>query len=354
MILHDLDNLVLPAIGRPDPLANALKTGTDADCPRVPEDADAVNDRAGQWYLSIKPQNMYHAWLVDQISVTSLRIDHVGRIERRLRDRAVLRAELFWDDDRRLEAIELGEQIAFAPAKVVNQLRRTPQGCDWMIDRWARLARIADVENKWDKTQKSLAFDLLGAGPDDRTGQPGETIDCEGRLVAVPDDLAALARREIASLFKRKAEVTPLDALDRTMARSDYVDQPSPEIRELRRQDATLHRRLKWYLAQINLKSVHSWTDPVVYKHFLRGACAIPKYVQQSETLGDSDGRTGPTPEDTPAPLAPTSLEVRPSPLPAEKADAENMTLPARRAEKLKKAEARRESRRRKLDRLRA
>ena len=336
MNFHDFDDLVLPAVGRPDPLANGLKTGTEADCPRVPEDAAAVIARAGSWYLGLKPQNLYHAWLVDQVAITSLGIDRLGRIERRLRDRVVLRAELFWDEDRKLEAEELGEKLAHSPPKVVNLLRRTPQGCDWMIGRWARLARIADVDQKWDDAQRSLAFDLLGARPEDRAGRPGETIDREGRPVASPDGLAELARREVAGLLGRKAEVAPLDALDRTMARSDYVDLPTPEIRDLRRQDATLHRRLKWYLSQIAFRSKEGWTDGGVYKYFLR------------------DVAPEPTADPTPQPAEAKAEEIDPSPEPAPGAEEDAMILPDRRQAKLNKAEARRDARRRKLERLRA
>ena len=292
MNLHDFDNLVLPPIGRPDPTANALKTGTAEDCPRVPEDFQTIAARAGQWHLDLKPQNLYHAWLVDQIAVVSLRIEHLARVERRQRDRAVIRAELFWDDDRSLEAEELGEKLAHAPAKVVNLLKRTPQGCDWMIARWARLARIADVASNWDDALSGrLAFDLLGTRPEDRSGQPGETIDHEGRMIDAPTDLAALARREVAGLLRRKAEVAPLDAVDRTMARADYVDLPSPEVRELRKQDAALHRRLKWYLAQLQPQEPPR-TLTRVYKHFLRGiGCCRPG------PGADQEGQPGREPE---------------------------------------------------------
>jgi len=80
---------------RPNPLANVLKTGTDADCPRVPEDAAAVNSRTLRWYRGFAPQDYFHCWVVEQVSVTTLRIERAARIERRARDRVVLRAELF-------------------------------------------------------------------------------------------------------------------------------------------------------------------------------------------------------------------------------------------------------------------
>jgi hypothetical protein len=305
----------------------------------VPEDAFAVNARAAEWHQTLRPQDFFHCWLIDQIAIVSLRIEHNGRIERRQRDRAVLRAEMFWDDDRRLEAEELGERLAFEPAKVANQLRRTPQGCDWMIGRWARLARIAEVSgNVWDKAQRSLAFDLLGVRSEDRSGRPGETFDAEGRPVEAPESLAELARREVAGLLERKKQVAPLDALDRTLARADYADPASPEVRELRRRDAALHRQMKWYLSQLYFKRPYSHTDPKVYKYFFRD-------------MGD-----GPPPEREPLPPAPDAEAslVELSPGVEIEVEVESIPMPDRREVRLGKAEARRESRRRKLERLRA
>ena len=100
----------IPPFARRNPEANCLKTGTVADIPRVPEDFLAVNTRTLGWYNDLKPQNLFHAWMIDQMAVTSVRIDHNSRIERRLRDRAVLHAEQFWDVDRRLQAETLGGQ----------------------------------------------------------------------------------------------------------------------------------------------------------------------------------------------------------------------------------------------------
>ncbi len=326
---------VLPAIGRPDPLANALKTGTADDCPRVPEDAFAVNARAAEWYMSLRPQNLYHAWLVDQVAITSLRIDREGRVERRLRDRVVLRAELFWDDDRSLEAEELGDQLASAPSKVVNKLRRTPQGCDWMIARWARLARVADLAGSWDDAQTSLAFDLLGTRPDERIGRPGEAIDAEGRPIEPQESLAALARREVAGLQKRKEQVAPLDALDRTMTRADYADQACPQLREARRRAAALHRQMKWYLAQIYFKNPHIDITADAFRYFQRDIGLVPAPEEMTEEL---------PPEAEIEPETETEIEPDPDPVP----------FPDRREAKLRKAEGRNEARRRKLERLRA
>ena len=328
----------------PNPSANALKTGTLADLPRVPEDADAINARTLDWYPCHMPQHHFHCWMVEQISVTTVRIEHNGRVERRLRDRASLRAERFWDDDRRFEAIQLGDRLARDPESVVNQLKRTPQGCDWMIDRWARLARIADVEKKWDEAQRSLAFDLLGARPEDRTGPVGELIDSEGQLVASLNDMAALARREIATLQRRKEEVAGPDVLDRALAQSDYIDEPTPEIRRLRRRDSELHRRMKWYIDRIGVTYIHKHPNPRMDAYF--------------KPLADEMRPAEPAEEPEKAPKVPAAEAVNPEPEPEPEPETDSVPFPApvstRNEAKTKKTEARREARLRKLDRRRA
>jgi hypothetical protein len=254
-----------------NPQANCFKTGTSADVPRVPEDALAVNNRTLKWYDALTPQNLFHCWLVDQVAVVSLKIDHTDRIERRARDRVVLRSEHFWDADRRLEAEVLGESLAMAPAKVVNQLQRTPQGCDWMIDRWARLARVADlskVPNAWDQVQTSIAWDLLGTRAEDRVGEIGEVIDQQGHVVSSTIGLAELARRGIAALLKRKEEVASLDVLDRAMTEADYMTIPTPEIHQIHCRSAELQRRMKWSIDQLRAKPLYPCTKPKVYSYY--------------------------------------------------------------------------------------
>ncbi len=318
----------------PDPGANALKTGTLADLPRVPEDAAAINARTLDWYPALKPQNHFECWVVEQVSVHTVKIEHIARTERRMRDRNALRAGIFWDDDRRQEAILLGDRLARSPQATALQLRRTPQGCDWMIERWARLARIADVKKSWDEAQQTLAFDLLGTRPDDRDRPIGESIDREGRVVENNDDLAALARREIAGLMMRKEEVAGADALERALSRSDYLDEPSREIKQLHRREAELHRRLRWYLTRID--NDETYTNPRMDDYFLPLAETVPPLEPEvtdeaNVVVSEAEAEA----EFEPAPDFPPVLS-------------------ARREERSKKVEARRESRRKKLDRRRA
>src|SRR4051812_18743692 len=183
--------------------ANALKHGL---CSTVvlAEDAQLVQERTGDFFRTLKPQNHFHCWLVTEIALLSLRIDRCKRTERRVRDKIAIRAELSWDEDRQLEAILLGGQLGSRPDVVVQQLRKTPQGCEWLMARWAMLAHSADVKGSWTPGQVRLAFDLLGTPTDFREGyRPGAMLDLEGRVVDDAADPASVARREIAALKER-------------------------------------------------------------------------------------------------------------------------------------------------------
>src|SRR3954467_10045387 len=108
--------------------ANALKHGLCATVV-VAEDAQLIQKRASDWFDALKPQDEFQSWLVDEVAILSLRIDRCERMERRARDLKAMRAELCWEDDRRLDAVRLGGLLPRRPDEVVEELRRTPPGC---------------------------------------------------------------------------------------------------------------------------------------------------------------------------------------------------------------------------------
>ena len=198
-----------------------------------------------------------------------------------------------------------------------EKLRRTPQGCDLLIARWAGLAQAAGQGQGWTPEQSRLAFDLLGTPPLFREGiEPGAGVDP-----------VALAHREIAGLERRRELARELDLAERRDAEAGLTD--DAEVRRLRRFEASLHRRLQWTL------------------ELLQGAPARP-----GPTDDPVDGpSTGPEAE-APAPEA-DDRSTDPAPAieaPAIEAPGRSPTRSASRAEgKLKQAETRRQARSRKL-----
>jgi hypothetical protein len=234
--------------------ANSLKHGLCASTV-VPEDPELVQRRSREFHEVLKPQNEVQVWMADHAALYSIRIDRCEKIERQVRDKISLRAELTWDDDRRSEAEVLGRSLGKNPALTIDALRRTPQGCDWLMAQWALLAFTAETLKVWSEDQTRLAFDLLGTPLIFRPGQkPGELLDQDGSVVDPADDLAGLARREIESLKERKAIVADLDEVDRALASNGLSNELDPELRLLRRYESKLFGQLKWCLKQITIK----------------------------------------------------------------------------------------------------
>jgi hypothetical protein len=321
--------------------ANALKHGLCAAV-LVPEDLALVQQRASDWYYALKPQNPHQSWLVGQVAIASIRIDRADRMERKLRDRQMLRAELAWDDDRSLEVEELGSKISRRPPEVARKLKKTPQGCDWLMTRWAMLARSAEMNSSWTPEQTSLAFDLLGTPLEMRDGhRPGDLIDLDGKILEAAGGGLAVARREVDALKGRREVVAELDECDRALTAADLLDESNVELKRLRRHEGTLHTRIRWCMTQIQYRSPHARTNPD-FK---------PKWVETLDEEPEVDSKAAepiaPRPIDLPFDLTPDEF-----PAPGENVDLPKI-IASRREKKAHKADARREAKRRKLDRLR-
>ena len=322
---------------------NALKHGL---CSSVvlPEDLELVTGRISEFFEALNPQDQYKAWLVNQVAFVSIGVDRAGRVERRVRDKVCLRAELTWDVDRRFEAERLGAKLAGSPGEVSEALRRTLHGCDWLIGQWALLAHAADVHTSWTPDQTKLAFDLLGTPPQFREGsKPGTTLDSDGRVVAVADDPAAVARREIAALKDHREAVADLDEVERYLTASDLSSDTDAELRKHRRYEAGLHRRLRWLMAQLQSAPPFKPTREDLRPHWDMGTEAEPKTADEVAAEGWKPEMIHP----------PFDLEPGEFPEPGQVADVPAI-LESRKQKRLAKAESRREARRRKLDRLRA
>jgi hypothetical protein len=327
--------------------ANALKHGLCAAVV-VPESLELIQQRSGEFYDTLKPQNEIHVWMVEQAAILSIRIERCQRIERRVRDKISLRAELTWDNDRRFEVEVLGRSLAKDPAATVEALLRTPHGCEWMMTRWAMLAYSADTQPAWTEEQSKLAFDLLATPTAFRKGRkPGASLDFERRLIDKADDSAAVARREIASLKERREVVGDLDEVDRALASSDLTNEGDPELRRLRRYESTLHGRLRWSLAQINIQSPYRCPDPSLRPSWVADPEAIPEPEAQSPDEVATEATT-------PSLIHPPSdLEPDEAPEPVQDTDIP-IILSVRREKQFRKAGARREATRKKVDKLRA
>ena len=325
---------------------NALKHGLCSSVV-VAEDVFLVQERATDFFNTLRPRNEFHCYLVDKVALISIRLDRAERMERRVRDKSALRAELCWEDDRKLEAIALGKRLAFDPESIVELLRMTPQGCEWLMARWAMLARSADLKHEWTPAQINLAFDLLGTPREFRDGhKPGESLDFEGVLIGAATHPSVGARREVAELKERREVVGELDEVSRHLVEADLSDEDNAELGRVRRYESTLFGRLRWCLAQIRFESPHERPLEGLRPRWLAQQQPRPETKKTEEEIAAKNHPPN-------AIHPPFDLELHECPAPGEKADFPAI-LKARHKKKGAKADARREVRRRNAERLKA
>jgi hypothetical protein len=295
-------------------------TGAEADSqPRGPEHllspagfavadefSQLIAQRLNDWRGRFDFRTAEDEWVFSQYVIGSVRIDRCVRDEPIVRAYSALRAELSWDEDRRLDAEELAVRLSRRPALVVRRLKKTRQGCEWLLDRWRELATALEDGAEWTEQLRSLAFDLLSAPASARHRDPWP----EG------GSARELARREIEGLEGLKARVLDrLDALEREAARRGApVHLPRPLAR-LFWYEATCVRRLSW--ARAILQPCRPAPPKQPEPSPQPSPESEPEPRVQPRDLADRT-YTQPSGEDTTRPSPP----VRPSPAPSATASA--------------------------------
>ena len=247
--------------------ANAWKHGLTATAvPAVGPEAERVRaERIAEWRAIYAPGDGWQTWLVDELVGVSLRLARIGRMAEIQRGVAASRASgNLWVEDRRREVETIAKGMERHPAEVVAKLRLSPQGCDWLIERWAGLARLADASGGrgWTDEQGRLAYDLLGTPAASRSGPIGASIDEDGRLNGYAPDPATLARAEITRLQALRVLVAEADAADRELVATGWSDLPTRDLATLRRYERSAERRLYWLMDQLKLAGLQPQTQP--------------------------------------------------------------------------------------------
>jgi hypothetical protein len=218
----------------------------------VAEDPKTLRKRSLQFFDALRPLDDFQCWAVCEVSLLAIKIERAALMDRCVRDKIAIKAELSWGDDNRFDAEMLGEQLGNRPAVVVEKLRATPQGCEWLIKRWAMLAYTANSGHDWDAGQVRLAFDLLATPADFRKGPPGLAIDMDGNAVEPKLKPAEVARREIAELKARMEEISGIDQANRALAMVNLYHDHDAELKRVRKYEGTLHSRLRWFMNQLD------------------------------------------------------------------------------------------------------
>ena len=312
---------------------NALKhglTGSTVDL----DDLPVVEARTRALTDEVQPRWTWQGWIIGELAGITRRLDRLRVEELKLRDRASYRAIMTWDDDRRLEAATLGARLATDPSRVVLQLRATPQGCDWLIERWAALAHAATRAETgqgegWTADQRRLASDLLGTPLEARGGTS----------TSAPTD-SAVANAALAALRDQREQVTEPDFVERSLIEDGHNLDGRIELRRIHRYEAALHKRLQWCVEQLDRHAPTPPTEPPPPARFERGPAAVPPAPAPPSS---------PSRPSAPSPAA-TSGAVRTLPRPLGDPQPGQPRLEAR----LQQAESRRVRKQRKLDRRRA
>ena len=224
---------------------NALKHGLAAEALILPdEEADALSGRVAAWLPALDPRDDREIWLVEEVALCTIRIDRCRALDEALRSRSAARASSCWDADREAEAEELGRKLSRSPSLVLHQLRRSKQGCAWLLARWQGLGRALENTGAWTDAQKKLALDLLGT--------PKEFREVPGLL---DGDRCALVAEQIAQLDAWQAgPMADLDDLDRAHAEVGLGRDLDKPLNLVRRYEAACVRRMEKALKAFDRK----------------------------------------------------------------------------------------------------
>lgn len=218
--------------------ANGQRHGLAGAGEVVPgDDAGLVEQRMETWRARYAPADDAEEWLLRQVAVNSVKLDRCRREEDAHDAHQSLRARLCWDDDRRRDAEELGARLAKDPARVRRRLEETPQGAEWLLERWRALGGVLEAGGAWTDPQEALAHDLLGNPPALRQRPAWEPLGSPSALVA-----AEVERLEV----KIVDELHPIDDLNRHAAEAGVPLRHDRARALIRRYEAACLRRLLW------------------------------------------------------------------------------------------------------------
>jgi hypothetical protein len=129
------------------------------------EYSQLIEQRLRDWRGNFTFKTAEDEWVFSQYVLSSVRLERCAAEEPVVRGYSALRAELCWDEDRRLAAEEMAARLARRPALIVRRLKKTRQGCEWLIERWRELSAVLEHGGgcDWNDAERSLVFDLLGA-----------------------------------------------------------------------------------------------------------------------------------------------------------------------------------------------
>ncbi|MFO0908730.1 MAG: hypothetical protein U0794_10285 [Isosphaeraceae bacterium] len=251
----------LPTSPRIDPTTGpVLRIENGSDDPVLPPlESERVAARLEAWRKLLRPDGEVQEWVVTQVLLAAVRLEHCQEHVARLRQYEATRASLVWENDRRLEAEELAARLPRDPARVRRKLERTLQGAEWLIARWNDLGCRLVSGRTWTDSECNEALNLLGQpaawvtckGRKDSEGSVDGELDTGRRLIprepAAQMELARSEAERLTALKKRALET--LDARERELACQGLPVGLGTTLRQLLSYEARLRRE---YQAALN------------------------------------------------------------------------------------------------------
>ncbi len=204
----------------------------------------ALAQRTLLWTAALNPTDAFQTWLVQELCESTLDTETLRTKLNVTRNRLANELAVDWDDQRMIAIERLVADLDDNPALVVRQLRMTPHGCDWMIDRWQRLAGIYDRKFTFHTSEQILALNLLGT-PTELRGYSSEL----NSKTKVKD----LIEAQLAALADRRASRVAFDAAQRQIAVSGQglALEETDEMVQIRKELATSEKRTRWAWARL-------------------------------------------------------------------------------------------------------
>ena len=227
---------------------NALKHGLAGHGVVLPEEmAEQIQERKGFFWKAYKPDGPLQQWMFERICIESVRADVCLHQVIALRDEAAWRASESWDDDRALEAEELGARLSGKPELVQPKLRQSKHGTLWLAAQWEELERRFDVRGEWLEADSERAMDLLGLPNDGRVGVwsalTGDAEEGSGVRALIRDEVESL-RRRLEEYLDDRDDRARVDAMTGLGA-------DGPDVRRVNRFEGEILRRLRAWTREL-------------------------------------------------------------------------------------------------------
>ncbi len=194
--------------GKDQSKRNAVKTGLHGKGFVLPEHMETELLSTIAWLHSkLNPENQLEFTLTNGMALNLIQFDESVRLQIFRKLEVAQRTLFCWEDDRKLAAAEVADDLTKRPMAVSMQLSNSKHGCVVLLDLWAQFGTVLEAVGDWTDRQKSYAYDMLGVpevlrGPGGRLHVP-EGVDPKTYLKSVLDaEVARLTARRDGDLHE--------------------------------------------------------------------------------------------------------------------------------------------------------